>query len=125
MVQLDLPVIQIRDLMPGETVGYGNTWTAPRQCRIATVAAGYADGLLRRMTDGAIQAYAGATPCPVVGRISMDLVTIDVTDLSEDPAVLTLLNEQQTVDTLADAAGTIGYEILTSLGARYARTYQG
>lgn len=125
VVQLDLPVIQIRDLMPGETVGYGNTWTAPRQCRIATVAAGYADGLLRRMTDGAIQAYAGATPCPVVGRISMDLVTIDVTDLSEDPAVLTLLNEQQTVDTLADAAGTIGYEILTSLGARYARTYQG
>ncbi|ANP38524.1 alanine racemase [Phaeobacter gallaeciensis] len=125
VVQLDLPVIQIRDLMPGETVGYGNTWTAPRQCRIATVAAGYADGLLRRMTDGDIKAYAGATPCPVVGRISMDLITIDVTDLSEDPAVLTLLNEQQTVDTLADAAGTIGYEILTSLGARYARTYQG
>ncbi|MDE4275593.1 alanine racemase [Phaeobacter gallaeciensis] len=125
VVQLDLPVIQIRELMPGETVGYGNTWTAPRQCRIATVAAGYADGLLRRMTDGDIKAYAGATPCPVVGRISMDLITIDVTDLSEDPAVLTLLNEQQTVDTLADAAGTIGYEILTSLGARYARTYQG
>ncbi|MEX5597023.1 alanine racemase [Pseudophaeobacter sp. C1-32P7] len=125
VVQLDLPVIQIRDLMPGETVGYGNTWTAPRQCRIATVAAGYADGLLRRMTDGDIKAYAGATPCPVVGRISMDLITIDVTDLSEDPAVLTLLNEQQTVDTLADAAGTIGYEILTSLGARYARTYRG
>ncbi|MEO3479139.1 alanine racemase [Phaeobacter sp. CAU 1743] len=125
VVQLDLPVIQIRDLMPGETVGYGNTWTAPRQCRIATVAAGYADGLLRRMTDGDIKAYAGATPCPVVGRISMDLITIDVTDLSEDPAVLTLLNEQQTVDALADAAGTIGYEILTSLGARYARTYQG
>ncbi|MDE4189564.1 alanine racemase [Phaeobacter gallaeciensis] len=125
VVQLDLPVIQIRDLMPGETVGYGNTWTAPRQCRIATVAAGYADGLLRRMTDDDIKAYAGATPCPVVGRISMDLITIDVTDLSEDPAVLTLLNEQQTVDTLADAAGTIGYEILTSLGARYARTYQG
>jgi alanine racemase len=125
VVQLDLPVIQVRDLMPGETVGYGNTWTATRQSRIATVAAGYADGLLRGMTNGGIQAYAGDTPCPVVGRISMDLITIDVTELGEDPAALTLLNEVQTVDTLADAAGTIGYEILTSLGHRYSRSYQG
>jgi len=125
VVQLDLPVIQVRDLMPGETVGYGNTWTATRQSRIATVAAGYADGLLRGMTNGGIQAYAGDTPCPVVGRISMDLITIDVTELGEDPAALTLLNEIQTVDTLADAAGTIGYEILTSLGHRYSRSYQG
>jgi alanine racemase len=125
VVTLDLPVIQIRDLMPGETVGYGNTWTATRPSRIATVAAGYADGLPRAMTKGGLSAYAGSTPCPVVGRISMDLITIDVTDLPEDPQILTLLNEVQTVDTLADAAGTIGYEILTSMGRRYARTYQG
>ncbi|MDE4174070.1 alanine racemase [Phaeobacter sp. PT47_59] len=125
VVQLDLPVIQIRDLMPGETVGYGNTWTAQRPSRIATVAAGYADGLLRAMGGGGIQAYAGDTACPVVGRISMDLITIDVTDLDSDPAALTLLNEVQTVDSLADAAGSIGYEILTSMGARYARSYKG
>ena len=125
VVQLDLPVIQIRDLMPGETVGYGNTWTAQRPSRIATVAAGYADGLLRAMGSGGIQAYAGDTACPVVGRISMDLITIDVTDLDSDPAALTLLNEVQTVDSLADAAGSIGYEILTSMGARYARSYKG
>ncbi len=125
VVTLDLPVIQTRDLMPGETVGYGNTWTAARPSRIATVAAGYADGLPRAMTNGGLSAYAGDTPCPVVGRISMDLITIDITDLGEDPAMLTLLNEVQTVDTLADAAGTIGYEILTSMGRRYARTYQG
>ncbi|MGR3758839.1 alanine racemase [Roseobacteraceae bacterium NS-SX3] len=125
VVQLDLPVIQIRDLAPGETVGYGNTWTAQRPTRIATVAAGYADGLHRAMMQRGIAVYAGDTPCPVAGRISMDLITVDVTDLPGDPQVLTVLNERQTVDTLADAAGTIGYEVLTSLGTRYARTYLG
>ena len=75
------------------------------------------------LPDGDIKAYAGATPCPVVGRISMDLITIDVTDLPEDPERLRILNGHQTVDDLAEAAGTIGYEILTSLGARYSRGY--
>lgn len=125
VVQLDLPVIQVRDLDPGETVGYGNTWVAEAPTRIATVAAGYADGLHRAMMNKGISAYAGDTACRVVGRISMDLITIDVTALPETPNHLTLLNETQTVDHLADAAGTIGYEILTSLGHRYARTYQG
>ncbi|MFW8592653.1 alanine racemase [Cribrihabitans neustonicus] len=125
VVHLDLPVIQVRDLEPGETAGYGNTWTARRPSRIATVAAGYADGLHRAMSGTGLMVYAGDIPCPVVGRISMDLITVDVTDLEEPPAALAILNEQQTVDTLADAAGTIGYEILTGLGHRYARTYQG
>ncbi|MBY6134745.1 alanine racemase [Leisingera sp. XS_AS12] len=125
VVQLELPVIQLRDLEVGETAGYGNTWTAKRPSRIATVAAGYADGLHRAMGNGGIHLYAGETPCPVVGRISMDLITVDVTDLPEVPEMLAILNEQQTVDTLADAAGTIGYEILTATGHRHARTYQG
>ncbi|ATG35158.1 alanine racemase, biosynthetic [Phaeobacter piscinae] len=125
VAQLDLPVIQIRSLDPGETVGYGNSWTAQRPSRIATVAAGYADGLHRALGGGQIQVYAGDTPCPVVGRVSMDLITVDVSDLGDDPSHLSILNERQTVDTLAQAAGTIGYEILTSLGSRYARSYTG
>jgi alanine racemase len=125
VVQLDLPVIQTRDVEPGESVGYGNTWVAQAPSRIATVAAGYADGLHRTMMNHGIDLFAGKTRCPVVGRISMDLITVDITALSEVPASLTLLNEVQTVDHLATAAGTIGYEILTSMGHRYARTYQG
>jgi alanine racemase len=120
VVRLDLPVIQIRDVAAGETVGYGNSWTAARHSRIATLSAGYADGLIRAMGPKAV-AFAGNIACPFVGRVSMDLVTADVTDAGGDPVVLSLLNETQGVDDVADAAGTIGYEILTSLGARYVR----
>lgn len=123
VVELEVPVIQTRDLVTGESVGYGNAWIAKRDSRIATIAAGYADGLHRALQTGGIKAYAGQTPCPVVGRVSMDLITVDVSDLSEVPDALTLVNEHQTVETLAAAAGTIGYEILTSFGHRYARTY--
>lgn len=123
VVELEVPVIQSRDLALGETVGYSNTWTAKRPSRIATIAAGYADGLQRALQNGGIYAYSGATPCPVVGRVSMDLITVDISDLDHIPETLTLINETQTVETLATAAGTIGYEILTSLGHRYARTY--
>jgi len=122
VVTVDLPVIQVRDLAVGESVGYGNTWKARRPSRIATVAAGYADGL-HRAIGGGIDAFAGNLPCPVVGRISMDLITIDVTDLPHTPERLRILNGHQTVDDLAEAAGTIGYEILTSLGSRYSRGY--
>lgn len=125
VVQLDLPVIQVRDVEPGESVGYGNAWVAQKPSRIATVAAGYADGLQRALMNGGIDTYHGSVKCPVVGRVSMDLITVDVTALDEVPTALTLLNEVQTVDDLATAAGTIGYEILTSLGHRYARTYHG
>ncbi|SEQ41111.1 alanine racemase [Thalassovita taeanensis] len=121
---ISLPVIQIRDLDPGETVGYSNTWTATQPTRIATVAAGYADGILRVMGPNT-QLFADDIACPLRGRISMDLITVDITHLSEDPKSLDLLNDRQTVDTLADNAGTIGYEILTSLGARYQRRYVG
>jgi alanine racemase len=69
--------------------------------------------------------WAGDAPCPLVGRVSMDLLTIDVTDLTDIPSHLSLITASQGVDAVADAAGTIGYEILTSLGGRYQRTYLG
>jgi alanine racemase len=122
VVSLSLPVIQIRDVMEGETVGYGNTWSAARPSRIATVSAGYADGLIRAMGPQ-LSLFEGATTCPIVGRISMDLITVDVTELTQVPDTLSMLNTHQTIETLAGAAGTIGYEILTSLGARYNRVY--
>lgn len=121
-VRLDLPVIQTRIVRPFETVGYGNAWEATVESCIATVAAGYADGLIRAMGPKA-KLYHEDVPCPVAGRVSMDLITVDVTHLDEVPDYLTILGPQQTVDTLADAAGTIGYEILTSLGDRYERAY--
>ena len=124
VVRLDLPVIQLRDVDPGETVGYSNGWTAPRPSRIATVSAGYADGLIRAMGPRA-RVFAGATACAVVGRVSMDLITVDVTHLGDVPDALTILGRDQGVDDLAEAAGTIGYEILTSLGSRYARVHRG
>jgi alanine racemase len=124
VVRLSLPVIQIRDVAAGETVGYGNAWTADRPARIATLGAGYADGLIRAMT-GRARVWHGDTACPVVGRVSMDMMGVDVTDLDETPEALDILCPAQGVDALAAMAGTIGYEILTSLGARYRRTYTG
>ncbi|MFT7593269.1 MAG: alanine racemase [Paracoccaceae bacterium] len=121
-VALDLPVVQVRELAAGETVGYGNTWTAPHPSRIATVAAGYADGLIRAMGPKA-RVFAADVPCDVVGRVSMDLITVDVTHVPSEPASLSILGPHQGVNALAEAAGTIGYEILTSLGPRYARRY--
>ena len=123
VVRMDLPVIQIRQLEEGEVVGYGNSWQCNRPSDIATVSAGYADGLIRAMSDKATLWFEDI-PCPVVGRVSMDLITVDVTDLKETPHALTMLGPNQTVDDLARVAGTIGYEILTSLGPRYTRRYQ-
>lgn len=122
VVTLDLPVVQIRDVGFGETVGYANSWTATRPSKIATVSGGYADGLIRAMSNN-VTLWAGEAPCPLVGRVSMDLLTIDVTDLTEVPSHLSLITAAQGVDAVADSAGTIGYEILTSLGGRYDRIY--
>ena len=125
-VSLEVPVIQTQDLSIGDYVGYGAEWTAKRTSRIATIAAGYADGLLRVMGgDGSLSCWVGGTRCPVVGRISMDLITIDITDIEGTPERVQVLNETQTIDDLADIAGTIGYEILTALGQRIRRRYIG
>lgn len=124
VVRLDLPVIQLRELEAGETVGYGNTWTAPGPTVIATVAAGYADGI-HRIIGPNTHLFAGDVPCPIRGRISMDLIGVEVTHLTEEPGGLTLLGPQQSVDMIADNGGTIGYEVLTSLGGRMTRRYKG
>ena len=124
VVRLSLPVIQIRDLEPGETVGYGNTWQAEQPTRVATVSGGYADGILRAISHKA-SLHHGDEACPILGRVSMDLIGVDITHLREVPDALDLLGPHQGVDALAARAGTIGYEILTSLGARYARRYIG
>jgi alanine racemase len=121
---LTLPVIQTRLVETGETVGYSNTWTAGRPSLIATVSGGYADGLLRSLSGNATF-WAEDTPCPLIGRVSMDMIAVDVTDLNTVPDALELLGRHQSVDSLAAMAGTIGYEILTSLGPRYARRYSG
>src|SRR4030088_2942449 len=133
VVELKARIVQIRNVEKGETVGYGGTWTARRPTRIAIVSAGYADGYFRAAsandgTRGAEMVIAGKR-CPIAGRISMDLTAVDVTDL-ETTAVrrghmATLIGEGITVDELAHHFGTIGYEVLTSLGPRYARVYKG
>ncbi len=122
--RLSLPVVQVRELAPGETVGYSATYTAKDTTRIATVSGGYADGLLRSQSGKGFL-YHGDTPCPITGRVSMDLISVDVTHLPGPPEYLDILNEHQGVDDVAENAGTIGYEILTSLGARYDRHYIG
>ncbi len=121
-ITLSLPVIQTRDVAPGETVGYACGWTASRATVVATLSAGYADGLLRTLS-GKARLWDGATPVPLIGRVSMDLITADITDLPAVPRSLDILGPHQGVDDLAAIAGTIGYEILTSLGPRYARRY--
>jgi alanine racemase len=122
VVQLDVPVIQVRDVAAGETVGYANAWTATEPSRIATISAGYADGLIRAMGPKAVL-HAGGTAVPVVGRVSMDLIGVDVTALPGDPDNLQMIGPHQSVDTVAGFSDTIGYEVLTSLGARYRRVY--
>ena len=125
VVRVEVPVIQVRDLTPGETVGYGATWTAERPSRIATLSAGYSDGLIRALSNGCT-GFIGGQPVPFAGRVSMDLITLDVTDCPCRPDdMVEILGPNQTIDDLAAAAGTIGHEILTSLGHRYNRVYAG
>lgn len=124
VVRLTAPILQTREIAPGDTVGYAASFAAPRPSRIATVAAGYADGYLRSLS-GRSRAMLDGVELPLVGRVSMDLLTFDVTDAPAAAAGrhVTLIGEGITPDDLAAAAGTIGYEILTSLGARYGRAY--
>ena len=131
VVRLEGRIIQVRHIAPGEPVGYGASWTAKRATRIAVVAIGYADGIFRAAggsdsKPGADAIVAGRR-CPLVGRISMDLLAIDVTDIPGDAPrrgdLAVLLDADLSIDELASHAGTIGYEVLTSLGRRYRRAY--
>ncbi|NNK16766.1 MAG: alanine racemase [Sulfitobacter sp.] len=122
VVTLDVPVIQVRDVAAGESVGYANAFVARSLTRVATVAAGYADGLIRAMGGKATFTFEGHK-VPVIGRVSMDLITLDISGIAQTPEHVQLMGQHQSVDTVAEFAGTIGYEILTSLGARYDRVY--
>jgi alanine racemase len=120
-------ILQVRSVDRGTTVGYGATHRIESPAaRLATVAVGYADGYLRS-SSGRGLAYLGDRLVRVVGRVSMDLITIDVTDLAPEAAHpgawVELIGPHLPVDDVAERAGTIGYEILTSLGRRYARRY--
>ncbi len=132
VVGLQARIVQVRHVPRGETVGYDATWTARHAARIAVVAVGYGDGYPRAAgstdsTPGA-QAIVAGERCPIAGRISMDLIAIDVSDLAEGAArrgaMATLIGDEITVDAVASIAGTIGYEILTRLGRRYHRVYR-
>ena len=130
-VTLEAPILQVRDAKTGESVGYGATYTLTRDSRIAIVGLGYADGFLRSLS--ATNQHAGGRAfvrghlVPIIGRVSMDMCAIDITDLANDIPVpgemVEMLGSHVSVDDQADPAGTIGYEILTSLKGRYSRTY--
>ncbi|MBS41175.1 MAG: alanine racemase [Rhodospirillales bacterium] len=128
VINLKAKILQTFIVDRGTTVGYGATFRTNRKTRIATVALGYGDGYFRTLGNHG-KGYIGRQPVPVIGRISMDLVTFDVTDVKEEDSgrgdMIELIGPHYTVDQLASDAGTIGYEILTSLGGRYFRDYVG
>jgi alanine racemase len=131
-VELQAHVVQVRTVPKGETIGYYATWTAKHATRVAVVTVGYADGYPRAAsaTDAApgADAIVAGTRCPLAGRVSMDLLAIDITALPDHTVrrgdLVTLIGGEISVDDLAAAAGTIGYEVLTSLGRRYHRIYR-
>jgi len=132
VVELTGRILQIRSVGRDQTIGYGAAWTARRNSRIAVVALGYADGLLRAgggsdERSGGSGIVAGKR-CPIVGRISMDLLALDITDLLDGAVrrgdLATLIGGELSIDDVAAAAGTIGYEILTRLGPRCHLTYR-
>jgi alanine racemase len=128
---LEARILQVREAKPGERVGYGATETLRRPSRIAVLGAGYADGYHRRAGSSderpGARAYLRGRYAPLVGRVSMDLIAIDVTDVAgaERGDWVELFGANIAVDEVARHAETIGYELLTGLGRRYARTYIG
>jgi alanine racemase len=133
VIELKARIAQVRTVGRGETVGYGATWTAGRPSRIAILAVGYADGFLRSAAalkgKPPAQVVIAARRCPVAGRVSMDLIAADVTELPEGAVhrsdFATLIGDGITIDEVAASMGTIAYEVLTNLGRRYHRVYTG
>lgn len=130
VVSLKARILQIRRCKKHETIGYGASYKLNKDTRTATIAVGYADGFLRSASsskDNQAVVYYEGQPCPVIGRVSMDMVTIDISKVKDKPPAqgdaIEILGQHQSVDDLAKSASTIGYEILTSLGHRYKREY--
>lgn len=133
VVRLAAKILQVHEVAAGSTVGYGAIFKVQRASRIATIACGYADGFLRALSvatgaSGPV-GYIGDYPVPIVGRVSMDNITVDVTDVPEEltrrGGWVEVMGERVTVDDLTDRAGTIGYELLSRLGPRVHRVYEG
>ena len=126
VVRLQGKILQVRDVDRPQTVGYGATHRVMRRGRVATVGVGYADGYLRSLSNSG-SGYMGDTRVPIVGRVSMDLITLDVSDVPDATArpgaLVDLIGPHNPIDSVAAEAGTIGYEILTGLGSRYYRVY--
>ena len=126
-------VLQVREVAADDTVGYGATWTAERPSRIAVLGAGYKDGIPRSLSsrepNGPAQVHIAGVNCPVVGRVSMDMMGVDVTALPASAVArgtrVEIIGDNIAIDDAAAWAGTISYEILTRLGQRYARVYSG
>ena len=133
VVRLAARILQVHEVAPGATVGYGAIYKVQRPSRIATIACGYADGFLRALSVATGEAgpvgYIGDYPVPIVGRVSMDNITVDVTDVPKDltrrGGWVEVMGARVTVDDLTDRAGTIGYELLSRLGPRVHRVYEG
>jgi alanine racemase len=131
VVKLQARILQVRDIDAGAPVGYGATYRAPHPMRVATLGCGYADGFLRALSVATGQpgaaGHIGDHPVPIVGRVSMDLITVDVTNapahLAQRGAWVEVMGARTTLDDLTDRAGTIGYELLTRLGRRVHRVY--
>ena len=128
VISLHTRILQVRECKKNQSTGYGTSHKFKKDTRTATIAIGYADGFLRSNSNQAVL-YYNNQPCPVIGRVSMDLVTIDLSDVKgEQPKqgdMVEIIGPNQNIDELAKPAGTIGYEILTSLGDRYKREYIG
>jgi alanine racemase len=130
---LEGTVMQLREIGLGDTVGYGATWQAARPSLVAVVGAGYKDGVPRalssRAQEGPAQVFINGQRCPVIGRVSMDMMAIDVTGLAPGTVArgtrAEILGRNIAIDEVASWAGTISYELLTRLGSRYARLYTG
>ncbi|WP_345822528.1 alanine racemase [Methylobacterium fujisawaense] len=127
VIGLRARVMQTRSVPAGTPVGYGHAAKVGRDSRLATVAIGYADGFFRSTAGGA--AWFGGTRLPVVGRVSMDSLVLDVTDLAPGTigpgALVDIIGPERDVDAVAAAADTIGYEVLTNLGHRFHRVFLG
>jgi alanine racemase len=123
---LDAPVLQVRTVPPGETIGYGATFLAERPIRIAVIAAGYADGVLRS-ASGRGYAFAEGALRPILGRVSMDLLALDVTEAAavRPGTRVELFGVNRPIDEAAADAGTLAYELLVRAGARAERVYLG
>lgn len=128
VIKLQGKILQVRDVDTPQTVGYGATHQVQKPGRVATVGVGYADGYPRSLGNKGC-GYIGENRVPLIGRVSMDLITFDVTDVAADAArpgaYIDLIGPHNPVDDVAATAGTIAYEILTSLGPRLHRVYVG